>query len=108
MDDFGIGYSNLGNLNKIPFDAIKIDRSYIEDIVIDKKSKEIVQCLIDLGRINSLEVIAEGVDNQEQVDLLTKMGCDTIQGFYYSSALSKSDYDKFLLDNKFEYREDRR
>lgn len=108
MDDFGIGYSNLGNLNKIPFDAIKIDKSYIEDIVTDKKSKEIVQCLIDLGRINSLEVIAEGVDSQEQVDILTQMGCDTIQGFYYSCALSKSDYDKFLLTNKFEYKEERR
>ncbi len=106
MDDFGIGYSNFGNLSKIPFDAIKIDKSYIDHIEEDKKARQIVQCLVDLGKINNLEVIAEGVDNKMQADLLFQMGIDTIQGFYYSKPLQKQAYDKFLISNPFEIQED--
>lgn len=107
MDDFGIGYSNLGNLSKIPFDTIKIDKSYIDNIVEDKKARQIVQCMVDLGKINGLEVVAEGVDNAKQVEILSKMGCDTIQGFYYSKPLNRDEFERFLLDNPFE-KEERR
>lgn len=106
MDDFGIGYSNIGNLSKIPFDTIKIDKSYVDNIATDPKAKEIVTCLIQLGKINGMEVVAEGADTAEQISILKEAGCDTIQGFYYSQAISKADYDKFLLDNKFEKKED--
>lgn len=102
MDDFGVGYSNLGNLLKIPFDAIKIDKSYIFDLEKNKKSRQIVQCIVDLGNIANLEVIAEGVDNEVQVELLKRMGCDTIQGFYYSKGIAKEEYYKFLKNNPFE------
>ena len=102
MDDFGIGFSNVGNLKKIPFDAVKIDKSFIDDITTDTKSREIVKFLIGLCKVNDMEVIAEGVDDKEQVEILRKNKCDTIQGFYYSQALSKQDYEKFLADNPFE------
>lgn len=105
MDDFGVGYSNFSNLNKIPFDAIKIDRSFIVNIEKDNKARRICECLVNLGQINGVEVICEGVDNEKQVDLLYQMGCDTIQGFYYSRPLSKENYDKFLLNNPFEREE---
>ena len=105
MDDFGIGFSNIGNLKKIPFDAIKIDKSFIDDLVTDIKAQEIVKLLIGLSKVNGMEVIAEGVDNKEQVDILRKIKCDTIQGFYYSRALSSKDYEKFLADNPFEKKE---
>lgn len=105
MDDFGIGFSNIGNLKKIPFDAIKIDKSFIDDIATDEKAREIVKLLIGLSKVNGMEVIAEGVDNKEQVEILRKIKCDTIQGFYYSRALSKADYEKFLMDNPFEKKE---
>ena len=105
MDDFGVGFSNLGNLKKIPFDAIKIDKSFIDDITNDIKSREIVRFLINLCKVNEMEVIAEGVDNKEQLDLLRKCRCDTIQGFYYSRPLSKADYEKFLVNNPFEKKE---
>ena len=107
MDDFGVGFSNVGNLRKIPFDAIKIDKSFIDNIVTDNKSKEIVRFLINLAKTNDMEVIAEGVDNKEQLEILKKCKCDTIQGFYYSQALSKQDYEKFLISNPFERKEDR-
>ena len=105
MDDFGIGYSNVGNLKKIPFDAVKIDKSFIDDIASDPKSREIVKFLIGLCKVNGMEVIAEGVDSKEQVEILKKNKCDTIQGFYYSKPLSKADFEKFLADNPFEKKE---
>ena len=105
MDDFGVGFSNVGNLRKIPFDAIKIDKSFIDNIVVDVKSREIVRFLINLAKTNEMEVIAEGVDNKEQLEILRKCHCDTIQGFYYSQALSKQDYEKFLINNPFERKE---
>ena len=105
MDDFGIGFSNVGNLKKIPFDAVKIDKSFIDDIATDSKAREIVKFLVGLCKVNGMEVIAEGVDDKEQVEILKKCKCDTIQGFYYSQALSKQDYEKFLQDNPFEKKE---
>ena len=105
MDDFGVGFSNIGNLKKIPFDCIKIDKSFIDGITADIKSREIVKFLINLCKINDMEVVAEGVDSKEQVELLKKAKCDIIQGFYYSKALSKVDYEKFLADNPFEKKE---
>ena len=106
MDDFGVGFSNVGNLRKIPFDAIKIDKSFIDNIVVDVKSREIVRFLINLAKTNEMEVIAEGVDNKEQLAILKNCHCDTIQGFYYSQALSKQDYEKFLINNPFERKEE--
>ena len=105
MDDFGVGFSNVGNLRKIPFDAIKIDKSFIDDIVEDVKSREIVRFLINLCKVNELEVIAEGVDNKDQLEILKKNKCDTIQGFFYSEPLSKVEYEKFLMNNPFEKKE---
>ena len=105
MDDFGIGFSNVGNLRKIPFDVVKIDKSFIDGIVTDVKSREIVKFLIGLCKINGMEVVAEGVDNKEQVEILRKAKCDTIQGFYYSQALDKKSYEQFLVNNPFEKKE---
>lgn len=102
MDDFGIGYSNISNLGKIPFDTIKIDKSYVDDIVTDEKARNILKCLVDLGKLNQLEVIAEGVDNIKQVNILKELGCDTIQGYYYSKPIPREDFSKLLKENKFE------
>lgn len=105
MDDFGLGYSNLGTLNKIPFDTIKIDKSFIDGIVSDLKAREIVKFLISLCKTNGMEVIAEGVDKAEQVEILKKIRCDTIQGFYYSEPLPKPEFEAFLEQNDFEKKE---
>lgn len=102
MDDFGLAYSNLGNLNKMPFDTVKIDKSFIDGIIPDFKTREIIRFLISLCKVSGMEVIAEGVDQAEQVNILRKIKCDTIQGFYYSKPLPRVDYEAFLLDNPFE------
>jgi EAL domain-containing protein (putative c-di-GMP-specific phosphodiesterase class I) len=102
MDDFGLAYSNLGNLNKMPFDTIKIDKSFVDGIVPDFKTREIVRFLISLCKVSGMEVIAEGVDQAEQVNILRKIKCDTIQGFYYSKPLPIKEYEEFLQENPFE------
>ncbi len=102
MDDFGVGYSGIENLRNIPFDAIKIDKSFTDLILTDNKTRSIVKLLADLGHLNDIEVIIEGVDSKEQVDLLKRIKVDTIQGFYYSMPLSSKDYEMFLKTNAFE------
>ena len=77
-------------------------KSFSDLMLTDEKTKSIVKMLIELGHINNIEVIIEGVDNKEQVDLLKHMKVDTIQGFYYSKPLSEKDYEQFLKENAFE------
>jgi len=99
MDDFGTGYSALNNLMSINFDAIKLDRSYIVMIENDQKIYELTRLLINFCKSNNILFVAEGVDRQEQVDILKKLKCDIIQGFYYSKPLDRDEYYKFLLPN---------
>ncbi len=106
MDDFGLGFSNLGNLNRMAFDTVKIDKSFIDGLITDSKSREIVKFLIALCKTNNMEVIAEGVDKVEQVEILRKAKCDTIQGYYYSKPLPLAQYQAFLANNPFEKKEE--
>lgn len=96
MDDYGVGYSNLANLNKMPFDTVKIDKSYIDSIVTNVKTREMVKLLISFCKANGIEVVAEGVDSADQVDILKKIKCDTIQGYYFSKPVPKAEYEKLV------------
>jgi EAL domain-containing protein (putative c-di-GMP-specific phosphodiesterase class I) len=102
IDDFGVGYSSFSSLKKIPFDTLKIDKAFIDDIEIDKKARDMVQCVIDLGHALEMSVIAEGVQSDAQVEILRKLGLDSIQGYYYSKPLPNFDYVRFLSDNPYE------
>ncbi len=102
MDDFGIGFSQIENLRQIPFDAVKIDKSFTDKIVGDEKSRTIVKFLIELIHSNDMEAIIEGVETKEQVDLLRKMKADTIQGFYYSRPIPFDSFNELLKANNFE------
>ena len=102
MDDFGIGYSGIDNLRKIPFDAIKIDKSFTDLINDDEKTRGIINFIVELGHMNDIEVIIEGVDNEKQVEFLKKIKMDTIQGFYYSRPIPFAQYEAFLKDNPYE------
>ena len=107
MDDFGVGYSGLETLRAIPFDAIKIDKSFVDHMFDDDKTKSIIKFLIELGHTNKIEVITEGVETKEQVEALRRMRVDTIQGFYYSRPLSYSNMEEMLKNNEFEGRKKR-
>ena len=105
MDDFGTGYSQMDNLRQIPFDAIKIDKSFTDKILIDDKIRSIVRFLVQLIHDSDMEAIVEGVETKEQVDLLKKMKVDTIQGFYYSKPLPLNEYQSLLKENSIEKKE---
>lgn len=88
IDDFGTGYSALNYLTYLPFDSLKIDKCFIDKINESKKYYGIVECIIKLSHSLGLDVVAEGVESKDQLDVLEEIGCDHIQGFYFSKPLS--------------------
>ncbi len=84
LDDFGTGYSSLNHLTKLPIDVLKIDRSFVNDMIENDKSRYIVEKIIQLSHKLGITVVAEGVEEKEQVEYLKSMECDTVQGYYYS------------------------
>jgi len=100
IDDFGTGYSSLEYLKRLPVNKIKIDKSFIQGIPQDKEDVAIVKAIIALSKSLELNFIAEGVETEEQRDLLFEYGCETIQGFYYYKPLSPDEIVKILLKDK--------
>ena len=96
IDDFGTGYSSLEYLKRLPVDELKIDRSFVIDMVTSKNDAAIVRSTIDLAHNLGLNVVAEGVENQHVLDLLIEMECDTIQGYLTSRPLPAEDILEFL------------
>jgi EAL domain-containing protein (putative c-di-GMP-specific phosphodiesterase class I) len=91
IDDFGTGYSSLSYLKNLPVDRLKIDRAFIKDICRDVNDQKIVQTLITMAQSMDMLVVAEGVENKEQYDLLKQYSCDEIQGYLVSAPLSAED-----------------
>ena len=83
IDDFGMGYSSLSYLNRLPADALKIDKSFLAGLGEDIEDTAIVGMVIDLAHTFGMEVVAEGVESQTQAELLREMGCDMAQGFCF-------------------------
>ena len=96
LDDFGTGYSNLSYLKRFPIDTLKIDRSFVQDIVTDPNDAAIIIAIIAMARSLNMKVIAEGLENEAQLDFLRQQGCDCYQGYYFSKPLSVMDISKQL------------
>ncbi|NMM64762.1 EAL domain-containing protein [Clostridium sp. P21] len=101
LDDFGTGYSSLNYLTLLPINTLKIDKSFIDRITMSSRDKEITDGIIKLAHNINLEVISEGVEIEEQLNLLKNMSCDIVQGYYFSKPVSTDSMEKFLLkENK--------
>ena len=96
IDDFGTGYSSLAYLTTLPISELKIDRSFVRDLGITPQSSAVVSAIIALSRSLGLRVIAEGVENLRQMDVLYRLGCGVMQGFLFAKALPPDDLDTWL------------
>ncbi len=92
IDDFGTGYSSLAYLKTFPIDKLKIDRSFVRDILSDNSDREITQAVIALSHNLGLNVVAEGVENDGQLEFLRAHGCDCVQGYYHARPMPAPDY----------------
>ena len=96
MDDFGTGYSSLSQLKRLPLDQLKIDQSFVRDVMNGARDASIVRTIITLGRSLNLSVIAEGVETEEQRDFLKRNGCHAYQGYLFSPALPSARFETFV------------
>ncbi len=97
LDDFGTGYNSLINLIKLPIDYIKIDKFFIDNID-DEDCKVLIKSIINTAHKRGKEIIAEGVEKKEQVEMLSRMDCDQIQGYYYSKPLLPEKLKDYILN----------
>jgi EAL domain-containing protein (putative c-di-GMP-specific phosphodiesterase class I) len=96
LDDFGTGYSSLSYLMKLPFDKLKIDRSFIRNLKTETKGTAIVSAIISMSHSLGMSVIAEGVEQKEHMQMLLQMRCDHVQGFYISRPLTADKFADFI------------
>lgn len=100
MDDFGSGYSSLNILLETPFDVLKLDRKFMENMMVSDKGRLILEHVIIMAEQLKLGLIAEGVETRDQVELLKQMGCDQVQGYYYAKPMPEEDFYRLLLENR--------
>jgi diguanylate cyclase (GGDEF)-like protein/PAS domain S-box-containing protein len=103
LDDFGTGYSSLAYLNRFPFHALKIDRSFVDALGIEQERTAIVEAIIGMARALSLEVIAEGVENEVQLSELLRLGCDYAQGHLFHQAMPEAEVGRLLAEDALGY-----
>jgi EAL domain-containing protein (putative c-di-GMP-specific phosphodiesterase class I) len=96
LDDFGTGYSSLSYLRRFPIHKLKIDRSFIKEIEANEDDAAIISAIISLAHTLKLRVVAEGVENEHQLDLLRSMKCDITQGYLFSYPLPAAEITKLL------------
>lgn len=102
LDDFGTGYSSLNLLTKLPIDELKIDKSFVDDIIIDNNAKSMAEGIIAIGKRLNLTIVAEGVETIEQLNELNGIGCDIFQGYYFAKPLTIKELENFCTINKKE------
>jgi EAL domain-containing protein (putative c-di-GMP-specific phosphodiesterase class I) len=97
IDDFGTGYSSLSYFKHIPANELKIDQSFVRSMRTDPQDLELVKIIIHIAHQFGLSVVAEGVEDRESLDMLRDLGCDFAQGFYFSKALPRAEFEAWVL-----------
>jgi diguanylate cyclase (GGDEF)-like protein len=96
IDDFGTGYSSLSYLQRFPIDTLKIDRSFVSQMIENEENFQIVRTIVSLAQNLGMDVVAEGVETEEQLALLRQLDCENGQGFFFSNPLEASELDEFI------------
>ena len=96
MDDFGSGYSSLNMLTSMPIDVLKMDKAFIRNIQPGNKEMKLVELVLDIAKNLGVPVVAEGVETEEELNMLKAAGCDIIQGYYFSKPIPPSEMEKFV------------
>ncbi len=96
MDDFGTGYSSLNMISSLPFDSLKLDATFVKHIHENQKDRRMVEIIMEIAKLLNVEVIAEGVEYEEQFELLKKIGVDKIQGYYFSKPVEAGVFESFI------------
>lgn len=97
MDDFGSGYSSLNMLSSMPIDVLKMDKAFIQNIEHEEKDIQLVKLILDIAKNLNVPVVAEGVETKSQLELLRKLGCRLVQGYYFSRPLPAADFERDIL-----------
>ena len=100
MDDFGTGYSSLNMISELPIDVLKLDMVFIRNAFKENNDTKIIEFIIDIAKYLDVPVIAEGVETKEQVLSLKKLGCDIIQGYYFSKPIPSDEFESFIIKRK--------
>ena len=100
MDDFGTGYSSLNMISSLPIDALKLDMRFIREAFKVGGNTHLLEIIIDIADYLSVPVIAEGVETEEQMDTLRSMGCDLVQGYFFSKPVPAAEFEAFILQKK--------
>lgn len=100
IDDFGTGYSSLVQLHRLPFNEIKIDRTFVADCTTSRESRSIVRLVIDLAHALGMRAVAEGVETVETMDLLRELGCDQAQGYFISRPIEAPEVPAFVVQHR--------
>ncbi|WP_133469377.1 EAL domain-containing protein [Paraglaciecola marina] len=103
IDDFGSGYASFAYLSKLPVDVLKLDKVLIDDLETNNDMTDMLKSIIDLCGRMRIEVVAEGVENERQVNMLKELGCHYIQGYVYSRPITRENFEKILINQPFIY-----
>jgi EAL domain-containing protein (putative c-di-GMP-specific phosphodiesterase class I) len=98
LDDFGIGHSSLVYLKKLPVTQIKVDQSFVHDVLTDSNDAAIIQMVLAVGKTIHCDIVAEGVEQIEQYDLLRSFGCDYFQGYYFSRPTDVASFERLVIN----------
>ena len=96
MDDFGSGYSSLNMITTLPIDVLKLDMKFVRNMEKDEKSLKLVELIIDIAKFLDVPVVAEGVETKSQLDTLKALGCQVIQGYYFSKPVPADEFEQFI------------
>ena len=96
MDDFGSGYSSLNMITTLPIDVLKLDMKFVRNMEKDEKSLKLVELIIDIAKFLDVPVVAEGVETKSQLDTLKELGCQVIQGYYFSKPVPADEFEQFI------------